>query len=66
MRCEKKCPGKRILRGLLKLMLIWGVALSVSKTQEAEMAAKKRRQAREAAAQEWEFDRIYPGPLRDR
>ncbi len=66
MRCETKCPGKRILRGLLKLMLIWGVALSVSKTQEAEMAAKKRRQAREAAAQEWEFDRIYPGPLRDR
>ena len=63
---EKKCCGKKTVLSLLKLMLIWCAAISVYKTQEANAAAKKRREAREAAAQEWEFDRVYPGSLSDR
>ena len=67
MKCkEKKCCGKKMILSLLKLMLIWCAAVSVYKTQEANAAAKKRREAREAAAQEWEFDRVYPGSLSDR
>ena len=66
MKCEKKkCCGKKILSGLFKLFLIWCVAQSVYKTQEANAAAKKRRAAREASAQEWEFDRVYPDVIRD-
>jgi len=61
-----KCDTKKTLWNLLKLFLIWCVSLSVYKTQEANKAAKKRREERELAAQEWEFDRIYPGSLRDR
>jgi hypothetical protein len=48
------------------MALIWCAAISVYKTQEANAAAKKRREAREQSAQEWEFDRVYPGSLRDR
>ena len=61
-----KRDTKRTIWNLLKVLLIWCAAVSVCKTQEAEKAAKKRREARAAAAQEWEFDRIYPGSLRDR
>ena len=65
-RDKKKSCGKKIVLSLLKLMLIWCAAVSVYKTQEANAAAKKRREAREQSAQEWEFDRVYPGSLRDR
>ena len=62
---KKSCVKKTVL-SLLKLMLIWCAAVSVYKTQEANAAAKKRREARERSAQEWEFDRVYPGALSDR
>ncbi|MBO4881338.1 MAG: hypothetical protein IK035_05905 [Firmicutes bacterium] len=62
---KKSCVKKTVL-SLLKLMLIWCAAVSVYKTQEANAAAKKRREAREQSAQEWEFDRVYPGSLSDR
>ena len=62
---KKNCVKKTVL-SLLKLMLIWCAAVSVYKTQEANAAAKKRREAREQSAQEWEFDRVYPGSLSDR
>ena len=62
----KKSCGKKIVSNLLKMLLIWCAALSIFKTQEANAAAKKRREAREQSAQEWEFDRVYPGSLRDR
>ena len=62
---KKSCVKKTVL-SLLKLMLIWCAAVSVYKTQEANAAAKKRREAREQSAQEWEFDRVYPGALSDR
>ena len=65
-RDKKKSCGKKIVLSLLKLMLIWCAAISVYKTQEANAAAKKRREAREQSAQEWEFDRVYPGSLSDR
>ncbi len=61
-----KCDAKKTFWNLLKLLLIWCAAVSVFKTQEAEKAAKKRREAREASDQDWEFDRSYPGALRDR
>ena len=62
---KKSCVKKTVL-SLLKLMLIWCAAVSVYKTQEANAAAKKRREARNKSAQEWEFDRVYPGALSDR
>ena len=62
---KKSCIKKTVL-SLLKLMLIWCAAVSVYKTQEANAAAKKRREAREQSAPEWEFDRVYPGSLSDR
>ena len=62
---KKSCVKKTVL-SLLKLMLIWCAAVSVYKTQEANAAAKKRREARNNSAQEWEFDRVYPGSLSDR
>ncbi len=66
MKCEKKkSGGKRFVFRLLQLMLIWCAAVSVYKTQEANAAAKKRREAREQSAQEWEFDRVYPDALKD-
>jgi hypothetical protein len=65
-RDKKKSCGKKIVLSLLKLMLIWCAAVSVYKTQEANAAAKRRREAREQSAQEWEFDRVYPGSLSDR
>ena len=65
-RDKKKSGGKKIVLSLLKLMLIWCAAVSVYKTQEANAAAKRRREAREQSAQEWEFDRVYPGSLSDR
>ncbi|MBO5517879.1 MAG: hypothetical protein J6A42_07355 [Firmicutes bacterium] len=66
MNREEKCKGKKMLWNLLKVLLIWCAAVSVRKTQEANRAAKMRREARANAAQEWEFDRVYPGALRDR
>ena len=63
---EKKCPVRKLAGKLLKMALIWCAAVSIYKTHEANEAAKKRREAREASAQEWEFDRVYPGALRDR
>ena len=63
---KKKNCGRKAVLSLLKLMLIWCAAVSVYKTQEANAAAKKRREAREQSAQEWEFDRVYPGALSDR
>ncbi|MBR5642044.1 MAG: hypothetical protein IKW92_07950 [Firmicutes bacterium] len=63
---EKTCCGRKLLGKLLKMALIWCAAVSIYKTHEANEAAKMRREAREAAAQEWEFDRVYPGALRDR
>ncbi len=63
---EKKCLFWKWVGNILKLVLIWCAAVSVYKTQEANAAAKKRREAREQSAQEWEFDRVYPGSLRDR
>ena len=65
-RDKKKSCGKKIVLSLLKLTLIWCAAISVYKTQEANAAAKRRREAREQSAQEWEFDRVYPGSLSDR
>ena len=65
-RDKKKSGGKKIVLSLLKLTLIWCAAISVYKTQEANAAAKRRREAREQSAQEWEFDRVYPGSLSDR
>ena len=65
-RDKKKSCGKKIVLSLLKLMLIWCAAVSVYKTQEANAAAKRRRESREQSAQEWEFDRVYPGSLSDR
>ena len=65
-RDKKKSCGKKIVLSLLKMLLIWCAALSIYKTQEANAAAKKRREARERSAQEWEFDRVYPGALSDR
>ena len=62
---KKSCIKKTVL-SLLKLLLIWCAALSIYKTQEANAAAKRRREAREQSAQEWEFDRVYPGSLSDR
>ena len=63
---QKKSLGRRAAWSLFKMALIWCAAFSVYKTQEANAAAKKRREAREQSAQEWEFDRVYPGSLRDR
>ena len=63
---KKKTLGRRAAWCLFKMALIWCAAISVYKTQEANAAAKKRREAREQSAQEWEFDRVYPGSLRDR
>lgn len=62
-----KCSRKTIFN-LLKVLLVWCAAVSVYKTQEANLAAERRRKAREEreASQEWEFDRVYPGALRDR
>ena len=65
-RDKKKSGGRKIILSLLKMLLIWCAALSIYKTQEANAAAKKRREAREQSAQEWEFDRVYPGSLSDR
>ncbi len=66
MKCEKKkCGGKKFILRMLQLMLIWCAAVSVYKTQEANAAAKKRREARAQSAQEWEFDRVYPDALKD-
>ena len=65
-RDKKKSGGRKIILSLLKMLLIWCAALSIYKTQEANAAAKKRREAREQSAQEWEFDRVYPGALSDR
>ena len=65
-RDKKKSCGKKIVLSLLKMLLIWCAALSIYKTQEANAAAKKRREARNNSAQEWEFDRVYPGALSDR
>ena len=63
---KQKSLGRRAAWSLFKIALIWCAAISVYKTQEANAAAKKRREAREQSAQEWEFDRVYPGSLRDR
>ena len=65
-RDKKKSGGRKIILSLLKMLLIWCAALSIYKTQEANAAAKRRREAREQSAQEWEFDRVYPGALSDR
>ena len=61
-----ECSVKKTVWNLLKILLIWCAAVSVRRTIEAEKAAKKRRETRELSAQEWEFDRVYPGALRDR
>ena len=46
MKCEEKtcCLGK-LIGNVLKMMLIWCVALSLYKTHEANEAAKRRREA---------------------
>ena len=61
-----KCKTKRITGTICKILLFYCAVLSISKTIEAERAAKKRREAAAQSAQEWEFDRVYPGALRDR
>ena len=63
---EKKCCGRKLIGKLLKMALIWCAAVSIYKTHEANEAAQRRREEREQESREWEFDRVYPGSLRDR